>query len=470
MTFQNIATVLGPNILRSRSESASIMVHNAGAVNTVALELVKNADKIFAQLQNWSTRNTAIPPEGQCLCIGRAAYNYTAQYGEVLTGVDPMYLELSFFADDFLLVWSNSTSLQQQSADSSDEDPEQQAGWWIAERLGAGKRQLGIVPSNYMEIIWKATAAPVESPRLEVGLKPTLRMAPKQLVIESSSSSSSSATACDDGVSLISALSAGPSGSREQKSLAAGNMPQVRKVDASTNSNQLPPTIEQSVQTPEDPAELENRSLRIRVRELERQIAFLQNRIMPELTTSGAQTEPEIILANCPRPPPPIMAPPPPALTIRTSTVDLASGGSTSPIPSPTGPQQPQPLSASSRSGRRMPPPPPPPGSANAFPERSNLLYVEELLAKLDNKKTAASTTGSGMLTPPAPSDAVEYPSPLPRQGRAKSGYNNRHSIAGPIMTLSSSFHDRRDAQLIEDPPKINFPAPPLTPPLTTLN
>ena len=47
MTLQNIATVLGPNILKSRDDSAAMIVRHAGAVNTITLELICHAKELL---------------------------------------------------------------------------------------------------------------------------------------------------------------------------------------------------------------------------------------------------------------------------------------------------------------------------------------------------------------------------------------------------------------------------------------
>eukprot|EP00158_Paraphelidium_tribonemae_P006211 Partr_v1_DN27730_c0_g1_i3_m67106 putative rho GTPase activating protein len=147
MTLQNLATVLGPNILREDSQTPTQLVANAGAVNSIALELIKHAGVLFRdspELANESLAGLAI-----------SVYPYAPSSGKD---------ELSFDSEDVFFI--------KESADVLNGVGQ---GWWMAEIIGKGNSNIvsGYVPSNYIRILGKISHSKVKMDSVEEAVTPT---------------------------------------------------------------------------------------------------------------------------------------------------------------------------------------------------------------------------------------------------------------------------------------------------------
>jgi hypothetical protein len=163
MSLQNVATVLGPNILRQPTDSAALMVHHAGSINSCALELVKNPaihesmSDFYASLN--TTQETVRPRK--FVCFAQALYGYmpssiaepNIDESEII-GDGLVTQEIDFAAGDILGVRSMSQDITQHSFGDPACSPSE-ANWWVVERIGHGadRRPLGIVPSNYIQVV-----------------------------------------------------------------------------------------------------------------------------------------------------------------------------------------------------------------------------------------------------------------------------------------------------------------------------
>lgn len=142
MTLQNIALVVGPNIMKHPSESASHMVFHTGAVNEIVLFLIRNVHSIFLPAQEY-LKHAQIQPIKGFTGLVRALYEFspTSQSNSDLSREN--LTELSFDQDDLFFVHDIGNN-------GIDAD-----GWWVAELFGkkTPDRKIGLIPSNYVEVI-----------------------------------------------------------------------------------------------------------------------------------------------------------------------------------------------------------------------------------------------------------------------------------------------------------------------------
>jgi hypothetical protein len=134
MSIQNLATVLGPNMLRPVTETAETLVGQAGAVNAVALELIRHVHTLFLSHKSFQTVTRL--DEVEFVGVAKAVYAYSPPGG------NEHQEEISVESGDILFIHYTS------SFTSFDEH-----GWWTADVVGKNERKTGLVPSNYLEIL-----------------------------------------------------------------------------------------------------------------------------------------------------------------------------------------------------------------------------------------------------------------------------------------------------------------------------
>ena len=147
MTLQNLATVLGPNMIRQRVEIVSDLVKNAAAINAIALDLIRNHHTIFMSTEEFVSATHL--DFAQFCGVAKAIYPYTAVSAPAIadSSVIKSFRELDLEVGDVLMI-------QTTGRGGFDEH-----GWWVAEVVGKAndERQIGIVPSNYLEVLYKCT-------------------------------------------------------------------------------------------------------------------------------------------------------------------------------------------------------------------------------------------------------------------------------------------------------------------------
>eukprot|EP01134_Creolimax_fragrantissima_P005409 CFRG5409T1 len=113
MHFENLATVLGPNIFKRKEETMFDIVAGTGPVNSATFDLLSASKDIFSD------------PEQQSICVcARALHDYEpAQDGEVALNTD----DIVYVTDDSMT----------------------NEGWWE----GFNRGLYGFIPKNYVEII-----------------------------------------------------------------------------------------------------------------------------------------------------------------------------------------------------------------------------------------------------------------------------------------------------------------------------
>lgn len=164
MTTQNLATVLGPNILRQLTDSAAQMVHHAGAINSCALELIRNpalhSHTFEEYLGKLAPDCDGLPPKlKQYICFSLAIFDYQPDdkpesESKVVNGI--VTKELSFRAGDVFMIRTLSQLMEDDCRILPDKNSPTDT-WWVAEKIGGGcdVRPLGIIPSNYVKVIAK---------------------------------------------------------------------------------------------------------------------------------------------------------------------------------------------------------------------------------------------------------------------------------------------------------------------------
>jgi hypothetical protein len=143
MSDQNLATVLGPNILRNEACSLDQLVSHAAVVNKVALELIKNAELIFGPESKFFALNSNYKRVSYC-CIARAYYSYTPQEDD-----DQLFPELEFKEGDIFLI------IQTHLYPIANNDGK----WLMGEIIGrrgksSNERQVGLIFKEYVGVFW----------------------------------------------------------------------------------------------------------------------------------------------------------------------------------------------------------------------------------------------------------------------------------------------------------------------------
>ena len=120
MTFANVATVIGPNIMRQKDESAFDLVTNTPIVNGVCMSLLKYFDQVLRAVDENNVPFRA---------IGRIIYPFQGSAKE----------------DQITLVQDEIVYITEINRDGD--------GWWRGETRG----HEGLFPGSYVKVIDKST-------------------------------------------------------------------------------------------------------------------------------------------------------------------------------------------------------------------------------------------------------------------------------------------------------------------------
>jgi hypothetical protein len=146
MSLQNLATVIGPNILRSAEESAgtAFFLNHTGAINMITLDLLQNHEVLFLPPNEFHSQFTQFE-NVRFIKLTKVLYPYKPRFSSYFEN-EPTEMALKEITVDVGNVVFIDSVLPYDDAQESD------SGWWHGEVVGFN-HQRGIAPSNYLQVL-----------------------------------------------------------------------------------------------------------------------------------------------------------------------------------------------------------------------------------------------------------------------------------------------------------------------------